>query len=159
MIDLLREIAEKAEVDNPFLGQRQMPRARDDLASMPESDVAKRWFLNMYLGKNELRVGNEQVAVEHYLEAVRLLGESRDPVPHDKFVRTLFETGVAYLRWGETQNCVAHHTSESCIFPIRGGGVHSNQEGSLRAIEYFQRTLEATRLPEPMHVRARWLSI
>jgi hypothetical protein len=157
MVALLREIAEAAQEDNPYLGRRFVQRARDDLASMPASDVPKRWFLNMFLGRNELRMGNEEIALEHYLEANRLLGESRDPVPPDKYVQTMFETAVAYMRIGQSRNCVARRTPESCIFPITDGGVHFDREGSSRAIDYFRRTLEATRMPDPEHLRARWL--
>jgi hypothetical protein len=134
-----------------------MARARDDLASMPESDVPKRWFLNMYLGKNELRLGNHKAGLDYYLEANRLLGESRSPVPHDKLIETLIETAVAYVRWGEAENCMAEHNAESCIFPIEGGGVHADPQPSLAAIDYLVRTLEATRMPDPQHLRARWL--
>ena len=158
MVRMLAEIAKQAVVDNPFLGQAQIPRARADLASMPRSEVAKRWFLNMYLGKNELRLGHHDVAVEHYLEAIRLLGESTEAAPpEDKRVQTLFETAVAFLHLGEIRNNLARPNEDTCIFPIRGGGVHVDPEGSLRALDLLRQVLEATELPNPMNLRARWL--
>jgi len=141
MIALLDEIAARADVDNPFLGRLQTDEARAELKTLPDNEVAKRWFLNMYLGKNELRLGHNEVAVEHYVEANRLLGVARDPPPKDKVAQTLFETAVAYIRLGEAQNCVARHTSESCIFPIKGRGVHADKRGATAALEYLERVL------------------
>jgi len=157
MVETLRAIADAAETENPYLGRREIERARKDLAAMPEDDIPKRWFLNLYLGQNELRLGNERTALEHYVEANRLLGESRDEVPQEKRIQTLLETGVAYMRWGETENCVLRHTSESCIFPLQGGGVHVAQDGSRGAIEYFEKVLQTAPRASPEHVRALWL--
>ncbi len=156
MLALLAEVGKQAEQDNPFLGRALIDRARADLAAISQNEVAKRWFLNMYLGKHELRLGNNEAGVAHYLEANRLIEETAD-APLDKWVQTLFETAVAYLRLGETQNCVARHTSDSCIFPIEGQGVHVDQRGSSAAIEYLGRTLAATPSTDLNHVRARWL--
>jgi hypothetical protein len=64
---------------------------------------------------------------------------------------------VACLRLGETQNCIARHTSQSCILPIEGGGVHTSQGGSRRAIGYLMEVLEATEPQSDTHLGARWL--
>src|SRR5262249_12597004 len=63
------------------------------------------------------------------------------------------QLGVAYLRLGETQNCVQHRSSESCILPISGGGVHADKTGALSAIRYFSALLDEN----PDHLTARWL--
>jgi hypothetical protein len=34
---------------------------------------------------------------------------------------------MCHLRIGELQNCVGNHNSDSCMFPIQGGGVHTLQ--------------------------------
>lgn len=57
MVETLAALAVQSETDNPYLGRGQIDRARAELAAMAEEEVAKRWFLNMYLGKNELRLG------------------------------------------------------------------------------------------------------
>src|SRR5207249_4842368 len=48
---------------------------------------------------------------------------------------------IAHLRLGEQQNCVAHHTSDSCLLPISRAGVHEVQEGSRAAINYLTQAL------------------
>ena len=60
---------------------------------------------------------------------------------------------ICWLRLGEQQNCIDGHTTESCLFPIRGGGVHRRQEGSRGAVAVLKETLKA----EPGNLTARWL--
>lgn len=50
---------------------------------------------------------------------------------------------IGYLRLAEQNNCIDNHNEESCIFPISGGGIHLNEEGSRKAIEVYERILEA----------------
>ncbi|HEX7087661.1 MAG TPA: CRTAC1 family protein [Vicinamibacterales bacterium] len=61
--------------------------------------------------------------------------------------------GVAHLRRGELDNCIHHRNPARCIFPIRGGGIHSETSGSERAIEYLTRALART----PDDLETRWL--
>ncbi len=60
---------------------------------------------------------------------------------------------TAYLRVAEQSNCHAQHNRDSCLFPIRGGGVHSFTEGSRRAVGHLKRSLENN----PDNLAARWL--
>jgi VCBS repeat protein/ASPIC/UnbV protein len=60
---------------------------------------------------------------------------------------------LCYLRLGEQQNCITRHTLESCLLPIRGGGVHTEQRGSRAAIREFATLLERS----PDDFGARWL--
>ncbi len=60
---------------------------------------------------------------------------------------------LAHLRQGEQANCVAHRTSESCIMPVRGTGVHAAQEGSRAAIEQYSALLRRM----PGFLAGRWL--
>jgi hypothetical protein len=61
------------------------------------------------------------------------------------------------MRYAESRNCVAHHTSESCIFPIQGGGVHVEPEGARRAQEFFGAALELAPADSWASIKARWL--
>ena len=49
---------------------------------------------------------------------------------------------LAYLRYGEIQNCCQQSTPESCILPLRGGGLHSKPEGSSNAMAAFLQVLK-----------------
>ena len=49
---------------------------------------------------------------------------------------------LAYLRLGEQQNCLHHHSaSASCIIPINPEGYHQLEEGSRKAINFFEEFL------------------
>ena len=58
-------------------------------------------------------------------------------------VQPAFQLAIAYLRLGEAENCLAHRNPKSCILPIRGGGIHREQTGARKAIEYSLSTLGA----------------
>ncbi|MDX1909075.1 MAG: CRTAC1 family protein [Bacteroidia bacterium] len=60
---------------------------------------------------------------------------------------------LAWLRQGELTNCINNHSSESCIIPIAGGGIHQDQAGSSHAVELYIRILEAF----PEDLQSRWL--
>src|SRR5579883_1326855 len=61
--------------------------------------------------------------------------------------------GVAALRRGEIENCVACCNESSCIFPLAGAAVHRRTAGSREAIGHFRRYLQQR--PEDLGVR--WL--
>jgi hypothetical protein len=158
MLAMLDEVNDCSELANPYLGDARVTRIRAALADLgPDGSIPERWLFNVLLGKHELRLGNDELALRHYLKAHRLLGQSTDSVPRKHYLRTMFETGVAYLRWGENQNCVENYSPESCIFPIQGQGVHVAREGSSHAIHYFNEVLKNAAPNSTIALRSRWL--
>lgn len=98
----------------------------------------------LYSGKNE----------EAIHTADSLLGAlfpSREVTLNNKPFHDLL--ALAWLRKGEAENCILNHSTESCIIPIRGGGIHQQKEGSLAAIEIYKRILKAF----PEDLQSRWL--
>jgi VCBS repeat protein/ASPIC/UnbV protein len=67
------------------------------------------------------------------------------------FLRDLL--GVCYLRLGEQENCLQHHTTESCLLPIQGSGIHLLDRGSRGAIKVLTGQLEEF----GDDLKARWL--
>lgn len=63
------------------------------------------------------------------------------------------QLAVAWLRLGEQENCLLNHTTESCLLPIRKGGVHREPRGSRAAIERLNEVLA----DQPDDLEARWL--
>ncbi len=158
MLDLLAQIERDSREANPFLGESMLGRLKADLAQLGSAaEPERRWLIHVNMGMHELRLGRVQAGIEHYLEAWRMMEAATAPVPRPYYLRTAFETGVAFLRLGETQNCVAHGTSESCILPIRDGGVHRNKEGSEQALRYFEDVLAKAEAGSDLALRARWL--
>lgn len=60
---------------------------------------------------------------------------------------------LAYLRLGEQENCIHHHTSASCLFPIQPAGYHEFTRGSEQAKQLLT-TIVAN---NPRDLHSRWL--
>ncbi|HUR41439.1 MAG TPA: CRTAC1 family protein [Verrucomicrobiae bacterium] len=67
------------------------------------------------------------------------------------------ELALAYLRMGESQNCVWNHSADSCLIPISPDGVHAQRLGSSQAAMVLEGLL-ADPAASPAQVPAwRWL--
>ena len=106
------------------------------------------------------------LAIEHLTECLRLIEELKqqgEAIPMGWAWRKKFLLAVAYLRLGETENCCLRYNAQSCILPIRGGGLHSQERGSRSAIRYFMEVLHETeRAADPeliyeIREPSRWL--
>jgi len=158
MIAALDEVEAASRVDNPFFGRNQVDELEKQLAALPAGvPDLRRWLYEGLLARHEMRIGRPEKAVEHALAAYRELGVFPGEIPQDKALETVFQTGVAYLRLGEVQNCARRHTSESCILPIRGGGIHLITEPATQALRYFTEVLERAPRDGPWYLKARWL--
>ncbi len=154
MLDLLEQIRVHTPETNHYLGDAGRRQAESQLAALPlDAPEITRFRLNCLTSIHDLRLGNTAEAIRHLLEAHRLLPQVRSQAPREITDEALLQLGVAYLRLGETENCVHSHTAESCILPIRGGGVHTRQTGARKAIEYLTILLKQS----PDHLTARWL--
>ncbi|MGH9441381.1 MAG: FG-GAP-like repeat-containing protein [Thermoanaerobaculia bacterium] len=147
--DLLARIAAEIGPDVPFLGEakvvEKLSRFRGDVSS---GSFPRRLRLAQAL----IRVGRTQESVELYdelLAQARRLGIRGG----DLIDRVEFPRAVAYLRLGEQENCVMAHTGDSCLFPIRAGGIHGNPRGSLAAVAAFESILER----RPRDLVVKWL--
>ena len=96
-----------------------------------------------------LQLGEEEEAIKTF-ESI----SSRISDPYDPNIPFLMRSlALAYLRLGERQNCVISHSSESCIMPVQGSGIHTNLTGSKKAIEIYSNILNRT----PDDYESRWL--
>jgi tetratricopeptide (TPR) repeat protein len=94
----------------------------------------------------ELQEGHEQQAVEIYSKIAKL-PRYMNPVI------VLPELAVAYMRLGERANCLVNHNRSSCVFPLRGAGVHRDQAGSRKAIAILENVLKSN----SQDAQSRWL--
>ncbi len=60
---------------------------------------------------------------------------------------------ISNLRMGEIQNCINNHNEESCIFPIKGKGIHTDKRGSEASIEILEKILNVY----PNDLQSRYL--
>ena len=154
MLELLREIKDRVPVEHPYLGNAASNHSKSQLAALPpNAPNVERFELNLLVGSHELLLGENQKAIQHLLDAYNLLPKIRGQVSKERTDAAVFQLALAYLRLGETENCVHSRASERCILPIRGGGIHQHQRGARKAIKYFTILLKRN----PDHLIARWL--
>ena len=163
MLSLLKQIADQTAETNNYIGEGMARLLRRHLANLPvgASDI-NRWRLHTELGEAELRLGNEEAAIDQLTQAGKLLPQLKGQLSPLMANQTLFRLGVAYMRQGETQNCCPNEIGiasnpDSCILPLQDGGIHTQQESSLQAITHFTEVLRNTTVELPLHLEARWL--
>ncbi len=161
---LLKQIAERPEPDlfvfPDAAAQRLGEMMQQVQAGTRKMSAFEWWRLLFELGLAEVRAGRVQGGIERLLEARQVLAvfergyaamTAAQRAQLDASVKqwvdyyavqTHFYLGVAYMRMGEDQNCCLRHNAEACILPLRGGGIHTLQQGSRRAIEHFSAVLE-----------------
>ena len=169
MLQVLQEISVRSREEHPYMGEARVRSLNSQLVDLEASSSEvttpeywgdlNRWQVLLELGTTELRLGSEQAGIKHLLAAYRLLPKVQPHIQKSKVNETIFQLGIGYMRLGETQNCALQHNAESCIFPLRGGGIHTLREGSTKATQYFTEVLEnfsATDL-SGYNLPARWL--
>jgi hypothetical protein len=133
-------------------GQRGIDYLKGKLADLPTSNPAAQATaadIRLILGSLFLHEGRWNEASEQFA-----LAQTADPARPPLFRTKLdFLRGVAALRRGEIENCVACCNESSCIFPLAAAGVHTRTDGSREAIAHFTRYLEQR--PEDLGVQ--WL--
>jgi hypothetical protein len=133
-------------------GERAIARLSKELSSIDRrtpTGRAQGLQLLVFLGELQMSVGE-------FAEADRLFDEAEKVDPDSpRLVRANLEAlrGVAALRRGEADNCVACCNGSSCIFPLPPDGVHLRQSGSRQAIAHFTKYLDQR--PEDLGVQ--WL--
>ena len=99
-----------------------------------------------------LNDGSPEEALLEIESFERLLRETEmTPKPGDPSKIMLLKA-ICHLRIGEQENCMNNHNADSCLLPIRGGGVHKQTRGSRGAIRVLEELLD--RDPSPY---AAWL--
>ncbi|MDH3216505.1 MAG: CRTAC1 family protein [Candidatus Krumholzibacteria bacterium] len=158
MVAVLEDLAVRSPDENSYQGDGRARRLRAAIKNLPtDAPVKQRLWLLRHSGMAELRAGNETESIRVLTEASRLLPRARGQINRLQAADILFRLGVAYMRLGETENCCNHFTPDSCIMPIRGGGIHKDPTGSRGAIRLFKEVTRMLPADNDMHLTARWL--
>ncbi len=89
-----------------------------------------------------LQAGDSAAAVQE-IETLRRRQKENGILLQPAFDRRITELhALACLRTGEQQNCLTNHNAQSCVYPIRGGGLHLNRTGAECAVEQWSRLLQ-----------------
>ena len=157
MVRALAQVADRSADDNPYVGDFNAKIWGAKLASLPESPSAQRLSALVNLAEAEALQGKERSVISRLEAAYKIHPRLKPPLPASALNEIRYRLGVAYFRYGETQNCCARFTAESCILPIQGRGIHRDQEGSRKAIRYFTEVLQSRHSSAKLRLRAKWL--
>jgi hypothetical protein len=159
MLALLEEVRDTHAENNKYLGDKHARSLREQLAKLPAGASAfQRCQLLSNIGIAEMLLGNEREAIERLTEAYELIPAAQAEGMDDRSRGLItFHLGVAYMRLGETANCCKRHTPESCLLPIRGGGIHEDDEGSRNAMRLFTELVEVLPAGSQESLKALWL--
>ncbi len=97
--------------------------------------------------------GSVQEAQAILERAVARYGRDKDGSYRKVPRRLLHRLAEAYLREAETRNCLSNHAARSCIYPLRGDGVHLEREQGRKALALYEELVGLY----PGDVRYRWL--
>jgi hypothetical protein len=152
MVALLAKITREADpLRNPFRNAAQVPLLRAAVAAAPDPQETLKQ--RMKLAWQLLDSGDTDGALKE-LEAIQIaMEELKVPAGERAEPEWLTFKALCYLRMGETENCCANHNVDSCLFPIKGKGIHTLQRGSRGAVAALSELL--TKYPGDL--RARWL--
>jgi hypothetical protein len=153
MIATIEKIYRAADpLKSPFRSSDQLPLLRAKMARAA-GDPAEVRRLKLQYATHLLTAGRPAESLVAHDEVERFARANGLPV--DDTLQNILLTGEAlcHLRAGETANCLVNHNADSCLFPIRDGGVHQLQEGSRAAVA----TLTELLTKFPGDLRARWL--
>ncbi len=163
MLAELAEILGKTPDENIWLGDQKARQLRAELKGLPaDAPLSKIGQVKTDLAKAELRLGNEKEAIQLLRECdTELIPKLAQGWPRAQALAVSnslrFNLAVAYMRLGETENCCQRNLPESCIMPIQGQGIHTNQRGSRNAIAYFTAILKNSEGQSIDRLRSRWL--
>jgi len=105
------------------------------------------------LGRELLNAGRTDEAIARFGQLETAMARMGMPQTSQEWIDLKVRLAIAHLRKAEEDNCVEHHNPDSCIFPVRGGGVHADRQGSRDAAAVLTGLLEKN----PEHLQARWL--
>jgi hypothetical protein len=154
MVELLRQCRADLEAHPERAAfESDLAAARDRELLRTATNAQQRLYLQPRLAMSLLQSGESEPALQEfdkYEQSLKELGYQVDPQTQS-FLD--ISRAACYLRLGEQENCVSNHNADSCLLPIRGGGVHQLQRGSRAAIDILSQHLKQF----PNDLRARWL--
>ena len=156
MAALLQKITRDADpMLNPFRCAEQVDGLR--LLVAKSTDTTEQLRLRIQLALQLLQAGRPEEALkenEGIGELMKQINVTPTITAYDQMLPELMMAkAMCYLRMGEQENCLVNHNADSCLFPIRGGGIHLVQRGSRGAVGMLTEMLGKF----PGDLRARWL--
>ncbi len=151
MVAILDSCAKNALVQDNYALNAQRAEQLMNTIRMTQ-DQNQKISLEFQYANELLNAGKNEEAQKAFLELIGLLSGGKPQLnPNTRLLSELL--AVSYLRMGEQQNCVANHTSASCIVPLSPNGFHRLKTGSEKAIEVYKKLLA----DNPRDYQSIWL--
>jgi len=136
-VDMVAKLASLAQREGVW--DNQWDKQKEKIADLRGVLANERIPQNRYLAQREIAAqslydGDVETAISTLEELQR---ELTGIMPQDATEALKADIAFAHMRRGETENCAEHHSPESCLFPIKGEGVHRITRGSARAVELY----------------------
>lgn len=152
---ILASVRDRDLDGNPYYGKGVITSAEQKLATTDKSNGMSDYVMGTILvGKANIDYGNLETGIGQLLETDNYLMKQKDA--SSLMAIASFELGMAYLRLGETENCCATFSPESCTLPLKGGAIHTKRAGSEAAIQYLTQAMHLAN-DESNILQAQWL--
>ncbi len=146
--EMLANIAQNTKPSDAFFLNTERAKAID-LKLSKATSLQEQLSLKVQLAYELLQAGETKSTVKLLANVIMTADSLRIPVQKDIYDLL----GIAYLRYGEQENCCAKHTGESCIIPISPKAQHTKPRGSELALNAFNKVLETN----PTDYQTMWL--
>jgi len=117
------------------------------------ADVSEKFRLQFALAIQQVNAARPDAALNTFSAMERLVAEHGGQLDDRTRAELRLRKGVAFLRLGEQENCLATHNADSCVFPLKPKAFHLLPRGSRGAIAMFSAHLAE----HPNDFSTRWL--
>ncbi|MCA1829048.1 MAG: FG-GAP-like repeat-containing protein [Myxococcales bacterium] len=155
--DMKAKLAEIAKNEGTW--DNQWDHAKEKIAELEaglakERDPIKIFQIRREIARHQLYEGTNEEAIAGFQS---LLDEYRAQMPPPAAEALEGELAFAWFRLGETENCAMHHNADSCLLPIRRGGMHHLPRGSTEAVKHYAALLADPAIDSENAYSYRWL--
>ena len=150
MAERLAALASAPSLRSPIENTARIGRLESLLRQT--SDAAEAITLRTALATERLHAGDSTGAIAD-LERLRAQVAAMDQPAQGLEARIVDLLALSYLRQGEQENCLVGHNADSCLLPIRDGGVYARTDATRKAIAAYTELLSAN----PDSLAYRWL--
>jgi len=152
-------MAEKLQLITRHANPEKHPYLNDQLVAVLQTRIPaitqgrEGFQLRADLARQLLQAGRSVEALHAWDELDRFALQQRLRLSSHERRQYKFLRALTWLRLGEQENCLINHTTESCLLPIQGNGVHRRPAGARKAVELFTELLRG----KPGDLSTRWL--
>lgn len=152
MAQRLKEIYDNARPES-------MAYLSDRLVGLYESratnatEIREKFRLQFNLAVQQINASRPDAALNTFAAMEKMVAQSGGQLDERTRVELRLRKGLAFLRLGEQENCLAVHNADSCVFPLKPKAYHLLPRGSQGAVALFSAQLAEY----PDDFSTRWL--